>query len=198
MADRPYQLDPFTQVTNVQFGSGKYLLLSGFSQSLSGGVAQGVVQFTFPSIAGGTPGFITVDFGAFPKGAIPGPVVLTAKQLAGSPLVTLAGAPFKGFIVSGTDGTIWGSSVWLPIQGVLTKQFGVRMFLSPNGDTAAASIALYDKGIIKAGVTYSSQTFANGLAPTPTVSAGTFIDGTIDVQANFTVDPVGMTVQQTS
>lgn len=198
MADSPYQLDPFTTITDIHFGSGKYLLLSGFSQSLAGGVAQGVVQLTFPSIAGGTPGFTPVDAGAFPTGAIPGPVTLSAKQIAGSPLATLAGAPFKGFIVSGTDGFIWGSNVWLPIQGVLTKQFGIRMFLSPNGDTASGVIGLYDKGIIKAGVLYSSTTFSTGTTPTPTVSAGTFIEGSLDVQANFTVDPVAMTVQRTS
>jgi hypothetical protein len=198
MVDNPYQLDPFTTITNIQFGSGKYLLLFGADVPFHPTPTFGSVQATLPGIEGGTPGFLLLNPAGspYPKAVIVpvvGPVTLTAKNLS-SLDISLAGQDFRGFAAyyqTAMSDFAPSTAVYLPLQGILAKKFTVRMFGDAGtGDNLTIGVGLYDNNIVKAGV----QLNGTPVVSSPTAFRDTVIVSGSSLTEDFTVDPVKMTI----
>lgn len=198
MADNPYQLDPFTRITNIQFGSGKYLLLFAGDVPFHPTPTFGTAQATLPTIEGGTPGFQLLDgTGApFPKAVIvpiSSPIVLTSKLITGLS-ISLAGQQFNGFAVSyktALANFAPETSVYLPLIGILAKPFSVRMFAEAfGGDNMSVGVGVYDKNIIKPGAVLNGSS----VVPSPTAFEDTVVVSGSTFTEDFKVDPVKLTV----
>ncbi len=204
MADNAYQLDPFTTITDIHFGSGTYLGLIGFQQLEGGASLDANFEASFPDFEGGTPGFnIIAGTAAFP-GSLPSPTTLTAKQIAGRQLISLSGQHFAGFSATAADEVSMSNGVFIPITPPLsTRPFGfnVRLALQVGvGTIGFVSINLYGKGGIKPGAILAVPTLGNaGSSPTAVATDGATNAGGPGIQmSNFVVDPVAMTVTETT
>ena len=193
-ADAPYDLDFFTEITDVHFGTAWIIVNGGGQDPFTNGW---IGSADFPGSAGGTPGLALCNvlapnsaFHPSPPGG-PGTYKVTQADLTGK-LATQAGAALTGF----------GIGVVPPIQqaggyGILSLNrllpsgapFKVRMRSQlAGGGGFSANVQVWITKKITAG-----QTLAQILAAIPSTGFATGNIPGIGTQ-DFTVNPTKLTV----
>jgi hypothetical protein len=160
VADNPYNLDPFTTITNISFGSDWFVASAAF-----GGTDADLntisCQLNFPGEAGGTPGFSIIPPGLEPTKQFP--YTLKAVDLI-TPITTDAGLGLIGFSMP-TPGD--GGSFYLSLQQLPKVAFDVSFLIAGGGPTATMLLQV---------ATYRSSVFKKGTVlvgiPSPPTSAG--------------------------
>jgi hypothetical protein len=153
----PISQDPISRINGVSWGSGCWLGMSdGGSNSSQPGV-----EFDFPSLSKGVPGFIVPQ--AFHEGpgapyGLPAPITkvdmnIKTATIGGRPITGLFGEWFNLFEGGGT-------TLWISLRG-FTNSFPVKLtFLGPGSGQLVATVLLYKRGAIKPGVDPSGLTAA--------------------------------------
>lgn len=149
MSDNAYQLDPFTQITNINFASGNWLMAIGSLGGPVGDLHTGFVELDFPSIAGGTPGFELITAGQIPNPSNPPamPYTVQAADLK-KQLRTNAGADMMGFPIS-LGGLSWG--YMLNFSKLPKSPFDVLFSINAASDLSMLVTVVTFKNNIKAG-----------------------------------------------
>lgn len=216
-SDRPYPLDPFTTITNINFGGGIWCVaLAGASPQIVGGYINGQgppaypdiagsVEVDFSGIAGGTPGFTLIQDITPIAGTKTSPYAIQKADLT-KPIRAAAGAGLIGFTVSlvtiqqalnppFTKFHVPIVALFLQCTGVLAKQFRIRMTgIATNTNTnGVMQVGIFGKNVIKAGVRVDLKN------NTPAVISGAEKsygkpNAVDNVVADFIVNPQNLTV----
>jgi hypothetical protein len=170
MTDRPYQLDPFTIIKSINFGSGVWLALIGSSAPTAIGTfptppnVSSTVEADLATIAGGTPGFLLIQGNTPIAGSRPMPYTVTKADLT-KPIRTSAGEGLIGFSVNQVTRTQSHNppfgfydtiqvGVYVRCSGPLSIPFIVRF--RANADNTNTNglmvVGLVKNGVMKAGV----------------------------------------------
>jgi hypothetical protein len=213
----PYFLDPFTEITSVNFGSGVWVVaLVDLAPQVVGGFINGQgppaypdvagsVEMDISTIAGGTPGFTLIQDITPISGSKPSPYTIQRADLT-RPQRADAGAGLIGFSVNlvttqkatsapFTTFHSTGVALFLLCSGLLSKTFTLRMTgkTTNNNSQGLMEVGIYKSGLIKAGVVVD---FKNNL---PAVTAGAEApfgkpNDTDTHVADFVVNPKDLTV----
>lgn len=190
MTDNPYALDPFSQVTDVHWGTGDWFVAYASFGGSIGGLDSVATSVSFPGEAGGTPGLPLISFGQIPPPlARAEPYVLLAKDLTAK-LRTAAGKTLNGFPV--LPGGTTSAAYFVNLNSFFPQTpFEVDILVQGGDGTSTLHVEVWTHAAkdIKAGVSIGFET------PTPAHSAvqfGTF--GHIAGTYRFSVDPKSLGV----
>lgn len=201
--------DPFTHITNVNFGGGDYLYLEALAVNDVAGLPVSTVTAEFPGIAGGTPGFQLLSQGV-PNMLFANPVKLTSK-IINHELTTAAGSgQFIGFdtgVTSSAGGNQNSSAagLWFNIQALgKTKPFTIKIESTGNG-AGEEDITSIAWGIFTAkaktlvvGAVFGFQAAGADIfqLQQPDTATGTIVFDDGNGQQILTVDPKALTITQ--
>lgn len=187
MVDAPYQLDPFTVVTKINFGGQWFGVFNG---PVFGGV-NAAFEIDFPQQAGGTPGFIplqqTIPTIKFDPHLYPivgsTPYVVKASDLTKS-LITNAGGKVTGWGIAPTDDGAGTALMFFKLDSHFPGvPFRVRLRNTGAGVFNGLVFTL-QRNWLKAGrpvIGTENLQFAGTL--TQNINPGSFLDYIVDPQA---------------
>lgn len=188
MADSPYQLDPFTRITNINFGSSNWFGVGCRAQAASLH-ALATINADFVATAGGTPGFDLMDASVVPPGFQALPHTVTAGDIKAG-LVAQAGLKLTGFKMAtpASPSSSQASFVVMKLDQFI-QPFRIRMRLAITGPPSVFQqqvfVGVFNNGLIKPGFTFNNEGSFSSAKEGESVTTSNF---------DFIVDPHKLTV----